>query len=174
MIRSLDGVAPTIHPSAFISEFAYVVGDVEIGEGSSVWPGAIVRADMGSIKIGKHTCIQDNSVVHGDADVVIGDNVVIGHQVLCHAKLVGDRTILGNGATVNDGAQIGADCIIASATMILENMAVPDRSIVHGIPGKIRGQIQQRHEELSKYYRDIYVEKTERYKKQGNLESELP
>lgn len=174
MIRSLDGVAPKIHPTAFISEFAYVVGDVEIGEGSSVWPGSVVRADMGSIKIGKYTCVQDNSVVHGDADVVIGDDVVIGHRVLCHAKTVGDRAILGNGATINDGVQIGADCIIASASMVLENMEIPDASIVHGIPGKVRGEVQERHKELSKYYRDIYVEKTERYKRQGNLESERP
>ena len=82
MIRSLDGKSPKIHPAAFVSEFAYVIGNVEIGEGSSIWPGAVVRADMGKITIGSFTCVQDNSVVHGDADVVIGDRVVIGHQVL--------------------------------------------------------------------------------------------
>ena len=81
-------MTPKIHPTAFISEFAYVIGDVEIGEGSSVWPGSVVRADMGSIKIGKNTCVQDNSVVHGDDDVVIGDDVVTvkeGETVLAAA-----------------------------------------------------------------------------------------
>ena len=78
LIKSLDGKSPQVHPSAFVSEAAYVIGDVEIGEGSSIWPGVVIRADMGKIKIGSNTCIQDNSVVHGDADVEIGNRVVIG------------------------------------------------------------------------------------------------
>ena len=170
MIRSLDGVSPRIHPTAFVSEFAYVVGDVEIGEGSSVWPGSVVRADMGSISIGRFTCVQDNSVVHGDADVVIGDNVVIGHRVLCHAKSVGDRVLIGNGATVNDGVEIGEDSLLASGTMVVDNMSIPARSLVVGVPGRIRGQVEDRHAELIAYYCDIYIHKTRRYKRQGNLE----
>ena len=114
MIRGLDGVSPRIHDGAFVSEAAYVVGDVDIGEGSSIWPGAVVRADMGKITIGKWTCIQDNSVVHGDADVVIGDNVVVGHGAVCHARKVGDRVLVGNGATVNDGVEIGEDSLVAA------------------------------------------------------------
>ena len=171
MIRSLDGVSPRIHPTAFVSEFAYVIGDVEIGEGSSVWPGSIVRADMGSITIGKFTCVQDISVVHGDADVVIGDNVVIGHRVLCHAKTVGDRVLIGNGATVNDGVVIGEDSVLASGTMVVDNMEIPSRSLVVGVPGRIRSSVEQRHTDLVKYYCDIYIHKTERYKRQGVLES---
>ena len=171
MIRSLDGVAPRIHPTAFVSEFAYVIGDVAIDEGSSVWPGAVVRADMGSITIGRHTCVQDNSVVHGDADVVIGDNVVIGHRVLCHARSVGDRVLIGNGATVNDGVEIGEDSLLASGTVVVDNMTVPARSLVVGVPGRIRGQVGERHMELIREYCDIYIHKTERYKRQGDLES---
>ena len=79
VLRSLDGIAPRIHPTAFVSEAAYVIGDVEIGEGSSVWPGTVIRGDMGRITIGKYTCVQDNSVVHCDTDAAIGDYVVIGH-----------------------------------------------------------------------------------------------
>ena len=171
MIRSLDGVSPRIHPTAFVSEFSYVVGDVEIGEGSSIWPGSVVRGDMGKITIGRFVCVQDNSVVHGDADVVIGDNVVIGHRALCHAKTVGDRVIIGNGSTVNDGVQIGEDCLLASGTMVVENMIIPARSIVMGVPGRVRGRVEERHVELSKYLSDLYVHKAERYKRQGNLES---
>ena len=170
MIRSLDGVSPRIHPTAFVSEFAYVIGDVEIGAGSSVWPGAVVRADMGSITIGERTCVQDNSVVHGDADVVIGSDVVIGHRALCHARTVGDRVLIGNGATVNDGVEIGEDSLLASGTMVVDNMVVPARSIVAGLPGRVRGEVEERHLELIGWYRDIYVEKTERYKRQGLLE----
>lgn len=171
MIRSLDGVTPRIHPTAFVSEFAYVVGDVEIGEGSSVWPGAVIRGDMGKIVIGKYTCIQDNSVVHGDADVTIGDYVVIGHRVMCHAKAVGDRVLIGNGATVNDGVEIGEDSLLASGVVVLDNMKIPARSIVMGVPGRIRGQVTERHLELIKWLCGVYIEKTKRYKNNPLLDS---
>ena len=95
MIRTLDGITPRIHPTAFVSEAAYVIGDVEIGEGSSVWPGSVIRGDMGKITIGKYTCVQDNSVVHCDTDATIGDYVVIGHRVVCHAKNVGAQNATG-------------------------------------------------------------------------------
>jgi carbonic anhydrase/acetyltransferase-like protein (isoleucine patch superfamily) len=155
---------------AFVSEFAYVVGDVEIGEGSSIWPGCVVRGDMGRIAIGRYTCIQDSSVVHGDADVVIGDNVVIGHRVLCHARTVGDRVLIGNGATVNDGVEIGEDSVVASGAMVVDNMTIPARSLVVGVPGRIRSQVQERHIERTRYYCDLYIHKAKRYKSQGNLE----
>ncbi|MDA1348930.1 MAG: gamma carbonic anhydrase family protein [Chloroflexi bacterium] len=172
MLRSLDGLSPKVHPTAFVSEFAYVVGDVEIGEGSSIWPGTVVRADSGKITIGKNTCVQDNSVVHGDDDVVIGDHVVIGHRAVCHAKTVGDRVLVGNGATVNDGVEIGKDCILASGTVVLDRAVIPERSIVTGIPGRVRGQIEERHVELIKHYGDSYIEKAKRYLRQGNLATE--
>ena len=173
MIRSIDGVGPRIHPTAFVSEFAYVIGDVEIGEGSSIWPGTVVRADMGKITLGRYTCVQDNSVIHGDADVVIGDRVVIGHRVLCHAKRVGDRVLIGSGATVNDGADIGEDSLVASAAMVLENMSIPPSSLVVGVPARIRGPVGERHTELIRTTCDDYVQKAQRYKRQGTLESVL-
>lgn len=173
MIRSLNGVKPRIHPTAFISELAYVVGDVEIGEGSSVWPGTVVRADMGSIKIGKNTCIQDNSVVHGDADVVIGDNVVIAHRVVCHAKFVGNRVLLGNGAIVNDGVDIGDDCILAAGCMVVDNMEIPAKSIVMGVPARIRGEVSDEQMARNKWFNDVYLELTERYMKDGELGSAI-
>ena len=170
MIRSLGEATPKIHPTAFISEFAYVIGNVEIGEGSSVWPGAVVRADMGKITIGKHTNIQDNSAVHGDADVVIGDYVTIGHKVLCHAKTVGDRVVIGNGATLNDGVEIGEYSLIASGTMLVDNVQIPPRSLVVGSPGKALREVGERHLAKMKWYCDVYMEKTKLYKSQGNLE----
>ena len=174
MIRSLDGMTPKIHPTAFISEFAYVIGDVEIGEGSSVWPGTVIRGDMGKIIIGKHTNVQDNSVVHGDHDVVIGDYVTMGHRVLCHAKNVADRVVIGNGAIVNDGVEIGEYSLVASGTMLVENVKIPPRSLVVGSPGKAIREVGERHLGLMKWYNDVYMEKTERSKKEGNLESERP
>ena len=172
VIRTLDGKAPRIHSSAFVSETAYVIGDVEIGAGSSIWPGTVIRADAGSISIGINTCIQDNSVVHGDSDVIIGNNVVIGHKVLCHAKLVGDKSLIGNGATVNDGALIGKGSLIASGAMVIENMEIPPGSMVVGIPARVRGTVQNRHTDLIRMTVEEYVRKSRLYKTQGNLESE--
>ena len=97
MIKGLDGKTPKIHKDAFVSEFAYLVGDIEIGAYSSIWPGVVIRADSGKITIGKNTCVQDNSVIHGDADVEICDSVVIGHRVMCHAAVVKNNVLLGNG-----------------------------------------------------------------------------
>ena len=170
MIRDLNGASPRIHPTAFISEAAYVIGDVELGEGSSVWPGAVVRADMGKITIGMFTCVQDNSVIHGDADVDIGNRVVIGHSVLCHARTVGDRVLIGNGATVNDGVEIGDDSVLASGTMVVDNMQIPVRSMVMGVPGRVRGTAQDRHLELTRRNGELYVQKAALYKDQGDLE----
>ena len=172
MIRSLDDKTPRVHPTAFVSEAAYVIGDVEIGEGSSVWPGVVIRADMGTIKIGRNTCIQDNAVVHGDADVAIGDRVVIGHRVLCHARKVGDGSLLGSGSTVNDGADIGESTLIAAGAVVLENMEIPPRSVVAGVPARIRGQVAERHLELMNSTCQSYIDKTQRYKRSGGLESE--
>ena len=140
MIRRFMGKTPQIHPTAFVSEAAYVIGDVLIGEGSSVWPGTVVRADRGRITIGAYTCIQDNSVVHGDADVLIGNHVVVAHRVVCHARVVGDRTLLGNGATVNDGVELGEDSLVASGAVIPDGQTFPSNSLIVGVPGKPRGQ----------------------------------
>jgi len=167
MLRSLDGVAPKVHPGAFVSEFAYLVGDVEVGEGSSIWPGTVVRADMGKITIGIAVCIQDNSVIHGDADVLIGDYAVIGHRVMCHARVVGNRAMIGNGATVNDGAEIGEESLIASGAMVLDNMSIPPRSLVVGVPARIRGQVEERHLRLMKATSDNYVQKARKYNEAG-------
>ena len=125
---------------------------------------------MGRIVIGSHTNVQDNSVVHGDADVEIGDYVTIGHKVLCHAKTVGDRAVIGNGATLNDGVEIGEYSLIASGTMLVDNVKIPPRSLVVGSPGKVLREVGERHLERMKWYCDVYMEKTKKYKAQGNLE----
>ena len=170
MIKSLGSSIPVIHPTAFVSEAAYVVGNVEIGEGSSVWPGAVVRGDMGKVTIGKHTNIQDNSIVHGDANVFIGDSVVIAHRVLCHGMEIGDGCLIGNGAIVNDGVKIGKNTIIGSGAMVVENMEIPSGSIVMGIPARIRGEVQQKHLDLQKWLVGVYSDNAQRYKAGGNLE----
>ena len=170
MIRSLGGKTPSIHPTAFISEAAYIVGDVEIGEGSSIWPGTVIRGDTGKITIGKFTNIQDNSVLHGDDDVIIGDNVTIGHRVMCHGRNIGNRVLIGNGAILNDGVLVGEESVIGSGAMILENMDIPDKSIVVGMPGRIRGSVKDKHGNMIDRIAAGYASKAQKYKAEGNLE----
>ena len=170
MIRSLGGKTPSIHPTAFISEAAYIVGDVEIGEGSSIWPGTVIRGDSGKITIGKFTNIQDNSVLHGDDDVIIGDNVTIGHRVMCHGRNIGNRVLIGNGAILNDGVLVGEESVIGSGSMILENMDIPEKSIVVGMPGRIRGSVKDKHVNMIDRIAAGYASKAQKYKAEGNLE----
>ena len=120
----------------------------------------------------RFTCIQDNSVVHGDDDVVIGDKVVIGHRVLCHARRVGHRVLIGNGATVNDGVTIGEDSLLASGHGGHRQDGDPGQVAGGGrVPGRVRGQTRERHLELMERTYRGYVEKTRRYKRQDGLES---
>jgi len=170
MIRNLGSKKPEVHPTAFVSEFAYVIGDVYIGENSSIWPGTIIRADQGKISIGKNTNIQDNSVLHGDADVVIGDNVTIGHRVMCHAGFVGQFSLIGNGAILNDGVKVGKNSIVGSGSMVIENMIIPENSIVMGMPARIKGKVTDKHITMQHEISDIYMNKAKKYKMQGNLE----
>ena len=138
MIRSYRGKTPQIAPSAFISEAAYVVGDVTIGEGSSVWPSAVIRADFASIRIGRNTHIEDNSTLHQGDPIEIGDNVTIGHNVVVHCSRIGDDTLIGNHATLLDGAEIGNNCVVAAGAVLRPGTKVPNRSFIVGVPAEVR------------------------------------
>jgi carbonic anhydrase/acetyltransferase-like protein (isoleucine patch superfamily) len=167
MIRSYQGKTPKIHPSAFVSEFAYVVGDVEVGEHSSIWPGAVIRGDRGKITIGGMTNIQDNSVVHSDADAWLGNGVVIGHSVVCHAARIGDHCLIGNNATLNDGVDLGANCVVASNAMVLENVRIDAYSLVVGVPAYVKSKVTEKHMTLVKETAKSYMVKASLYKEQG-------
>jgi carbonic anhydrase/acetyltransferase-like protein (isoleucine patch superfamily) len=170
MIRTLDGISPQIHETAFVSETAYIIGDVVIGPGSSVWPGTVIRGDSARITIGANTNIQDNSVLHSDHGAIIGDHVTIGHRVMCHATKIGDHCLLGNGSVLNEGAELDEYCLVAAGAVVIEGMVVPARRIVAGVPARERGDVEERHLQLMKWATDSYVARTKRYKAQGNLE----
>ena len=164
MIKNLGKLIPIINKNAYVNEVAYVVGEVEIDEDSSIWPGAVVRADNGKISIGKRTNIQDNSVVHSDYGSSIGDDVTIGHGVVIHSKKIGNNTLIGNGAVLNDNVTIGNNCLVAAGSVVIEGSDIPDNSIVRGIPGKNIGRILDRHLELIKGAGKFYVERIKIYK----------
>jgi carbonic anhydrase/acetyltransferase-like protein (isoleucine patch superfamily) len=148
MIRSFNGKIPKVADSAFISEAAYVMGDVEIGENSSVWPGAVIRGDIGKIKIGKNTAVEDNCVIHSGsptlppvADVTIGDNVIIGHGAVVNGRRIGNNILIGMNATILHDVEIGDNSIIAAGCVVRERVKIPDNSFVTGVPGEIRRKV---------------------------------
>mgnify|MGYP001260061133 FL=1 len=167
MLIKVNNKFPTIDDNTYIAPSSSVIGDVKLKSFSSIWFGAVVRADNGSIKIGERTNIQDNSVIHSDDDSSIGNNVTIGHGVTCHAKTIMDNCLLGNGSTLNEGVIIGEFSLIASGSMVLENMKIPPKSLVMGNPARIRGEVNERHLELIKLSCTTYVDKVKIY-----LESE--
>jgi carbonic anhydrase/acetyltransferase-like protein (isoleucine patch superfamily) len=163
MIRSFNGKTPRIADTAFVSEFAYVVGDVEIGEGSGVWPGAVIRGDFGSIQIGRNSHIEDNAVVHAWKSLIIGDNVTVGHSAVIHCLRIGNNVLVGNNATVLDDTEIGDFCIIGANSMVRTGQKIPDRSFVVGVPAKIKAEYSS--DEIQNIYREMagrYSETTAR------------
>ena len=138
MIRSIDGKTPRIHPTAFVSEAAYIVGDVEIGAGSNVWPGAVVRGDYGRIIIGKDCSIQDNCVVHTDDSLQFGDNVLMTHGAVVHGGRVGNNVLIGINAVLLEDARVGNYCIIGAGAVVRGGAQVPDNSLVVGVPGQVK------------------------------------
>lgn len=171
MIRSFRGVLPRIAASASISEQACVIGDVEIGEGCSVWPGAVIRADCGVIMpgltmhIGRNTHIEDNCVLHGCE--CIGDNVVIGHGAVVEARKVGNNVLIGSGAKVLTFAEIGDFCIIAAGAVVREGLKIPDRSFVAGMPAEIKGEVSGRQAALIEETLEKLAVLVEAYKGDG-------
>ena len=144
MIRSYRGVVPRIAASAYIDPSAQIIGDVVVGERSSVWPNCTLRGDVNRIQIGNETNVQDNSVLHADEGpfaLVLGDRVTVGHLVMLHGCVVEDESLIGIGAVVLNGARIGKGSIVAAGAVVPEGMQVPAGSMVMGVPGKIRREV---------------------------------
>ena len=147
MIRSIDGKTPKIHPSAFISEAAYIVGDVIIGEGTSVWPGAVIRGDYGQIIIGKNCSIQDNCVIHTDDYLEFGDNVLMTHGAVVHGGKIGNNVMIGVNAVCLEDCDVG-DYVLIGAGAIVTGVPIPSESLVIGVPGRIRDLPPQHRQRL--------------------------
>lgn len=167
MIRSFDGKTPKIAGSAFISEAAYIVGDVEIGEHSNVWPGAVIRADFAPIKIGRYVDIEDNATLHAGVAMEIGDNVIVGHGAAVHSSRVGNKVLIGMNATTLHNSEIGDFCIIGAGSVVTEGMVIPSGSFVVGVPAKIKGPTTERMKGWTQGHSDFYPNLAKRYKEQG-------
>ncbi len=173
MIRSFNGKTPEIDETAFVSEAAYVVGDVEIGENSTVWPGAVIRGDFGRIKIGRNSAVEDNCVIHsggvvsGMGDVVIGDNMILGHGAVLNCRKIGNNVLIGMNATVLHDVEIGDFCIIAAGCLVSQGMKLPDNSFVAGVPGKIKGEVSTQQLFWTGVSPEALRNLAEQYKEQG-------
>ena len=160
MLRPYRGQVPRVHPSAFIDDSAQVIGDVEIGEDSSVWMCVVIRGDVNRIRIGRRSNVQDGTIVHVMKDThptVIGDNVTIGHGAVVHGCTIEDRCLVGMGAILLNGVTVGSGSIVAAGTLLPEGMQVPPRSLVMGSPGKVRRTLSDADLDEIQMYADRYV-----------------
>ncbi|NLW23069.1 MAG: gamma carbonic anhydrase family protein [Tissierellia bacterium] len=145
MIKKIKDMEANIHEDAFIADNAMVIGDVNIGEGSSVWYGAVLRGDIENITIGKFSNVQDNATIHTETDIptIVGDYTVIGHNAIVHGSTIGDNCLIGMGAIILNGATIGDNCIIGAGALVPEGKNIPPNSLVLGVPGKIVRQVTE-------------------------------
>jgi carbonic anhydrase/acetyltransferase-like protein (isoleucine patch superfamily) len=142
-IYSFEGIAPQIHPDAWVADEAQVVGKVALGEGSSVWYGAVIRADNDRITIGARTSIQDGCVLHTDAGfhLQVGNDCVIGHQAMLHGCQIGDCTLIGIQAVILNKARIGRHCIVGAGAFVPEGKEFPDGVLILGAPAKVAREL---------------------------------
>jgi carbonic anhydrase/acetyltransferase-like protein (isoleucine patch superfamily) len=166
MMRGLGEKKPKIAETAFVSEAAYVVGDVEIGENSSIWPGAVLRADRFRIRIGSNSNIQDNCVVHaGFSDITIGNNVTIAHGSMIHCARIGNNVFIGMHAVLNNQSEIEDFCMIGAHSMVKDHFKVPTKSLAIGIPARILRALNDQELERILSGSNFYVELAKEFKK---------
>ncbi len=146
------GKKPILGERVFIAEGAKVIGDVEIGDDSSVFYNAVIRADLAEIRIGKRTNIQDNVTVHlsTGVGVHVGDDVTVGHNAILHACDVDDHVLIGMGAILMDGAHIKSDCVVAAGAVVTQNKEFPERSLIVGAPAHVVRELTE--DEIRKFH----------------------
>ncbi|APT92942.1 acetyltransferase [Corynebacterium phocae] len=143
LILPYQGAVPRIHRSAFIAPNATIIGDVEIGPAASVFYGCVLRGDVSAIRIGQRTNVQDNSVLHGEADApcILEDDVTIGHMCMLHGTHIESGTLIGMNATVLSRSRVGAGSIVGGGAVVLEGQHIPARSLAAGVPAKVRREL---------------------------------
>jgi carbonic anhydrase/acetyltransferase-like protein (isoleucine patch superfamily) len=160
MIRPHRGRRPRVPSSVFVDDSAQVIGDVEIGDESSVWMCVVIRGDVNWIRIGKRSNVQDGTIVHvmtKTHPTTIGDNVTIGHGAIVHGCTIEDQCLIGMGAILLNGATVGTGSIIAAGTLLVEGATIPPRSLVMGSPGKVKRTLSDAEVLDIQAYADRYV-----------------
>lgn len=167
-VLSFGEQTPSLHESCYIAPGAFVIGDVSMGEGASVWFNAVARGDVMPIRIGARTNIQDLSMLHVSSDLaptIIGDDVTVGHRAILHGCTVEDGCLIGMGAILLDGVHVGAGSLIAAGSLVPPNMHIPPHSFVLGSPARIKRQTTE--EERAAFLQSAahYAELATSYKK---------
>ena len=160
---------PRIAESAYVDTSAQVVGDVVIGERSSIWLNVSIRGDVNHIRVGNETSIQDNSVLHVDYDVfpcIVGNRATVGHRVVLHGCIVEDEALIGIGAVVLNGARIGRGAVVAAGALVPEGMEVPAETIVMGAPAKVKRAVSEEEKARFRKNCDNYIRNTAIYKEE--------
>jgi carbonic anhydrase/acetyltransferase-like protein (isoleucine patch superfamily) len=173
MIRPFRGIHPQIHPTAFVEESAQVVGDVHVGEHSSVWFGAVVRGDVFHIRIGARTNVQDGTVIHvsnGTHATILEDEVTVGHNVTLHGCHVERGCLVGIGAIVMDACRVGEHSLVAAGSLLSPGTVVPPRSLVMGVPGRVKRQLTDAEVADLDVFWQNYVEYTRAYREEYGIE----
>ena len=165
-IYQLDGIQPTVHPSAWVAESASVIGQVHLAENASVWFGVVIRGDTELITVGAGTNIQDGSVLHADVGqpLVIGARVTVGHQVMLHGCTIGDASLIGIQAVVLNGAKIGNHCLVGAGALVTEGKTFADGSLILGSPAKAVRLLTEAEIEALKASAGHYVQNAARYR----------
>lgn len=166
MIRTFQGIKPTIPDSCFIEDTAVVIGDVVMGEHCSVWFNAVIRGDVHYIRLGNRTNVQDLCMLHVTHDthpLIIGHDVTIGHSVVLHGCTIKDRVLVGMGAIVMDGAVIGEDSVIGAGALVVEGTIVPPKSLILGSPAKVKRTVTEQELAWVKESAENYVKYAGKY-----------
>ena len=161
MLRPYRGRMPRVHGSAFIDDSAQVIGDVEIGEESSVWMTVVIRGDVHRVRIGRRSNVQDGTIVHVMKDThatTVGDDVTIGHGAIIHGCTIENRCLIGMGAILLNGVHVGSESIVAAGALLVEGMQVPPRSLVMGSPAKVRRGLTDADVAEIQMFADRYVQ----------------
>ena len=166
MILSFEGNTPEFHEDCFIAASADLVGAVCLGQSSSVWFSAVLRADSNTINVGKRSNIQDHCILHVDQahSLTIGDDVSVGHRAILHGCTIKDRALIGMGAVVMNGAIVGEDSLVAAGALVSENTIVPPRSLVLGVPAKVKRELSAQQVASLLENSAGYTELAERYR----------
>lgn len=170
MIRSYCGKLPVVPGSCYVDLSAQVLGDVELGERSSVWMNAVLRGDVHSIRVGAHSNVQDCCVLHGQRNlysVTVGEWVTIGHNATVHGCVVEDACLIGMGVTILNDCRIGEGSIIAAGCVLPEHTVVPPRTLWAGVPGKMRRQLGDEDRKLILEYAQNYIDYVDIYLNEG-------
>jgi gamma-carbonic anhydrase len=167
MIRPFRGVHPQIQASSYIDVSAQIIGDVHVGEHSSVWCNAVLRGDMYYIRIGNRTNVQDNSVIHtrtGTHPTILEDEVTIGHSVTLHGCYVERGSLIGIGSIVLDDARVGTQSLVAAGSLLSPGTIIPPRSLVMGVPARVKRPLTDEEVAGLDLFWQNYVAYTKHYK----------